>query len=139
LSGKSPTYSPTYNLPFDPAYTSWVRDHREVIEVSYNALRIGGFSLAGREYLLTAVTHHRRPVFKEFRFARLLARTLHQAADAAAADWLAWVIMPDHFHGLLALGADADLAALMHRAKGSAARAERPIRHHGPLLAARLS
>ena len=82
-------------------------------------LRIGRHSLPGQIYLLTTVTHRRQPFFANAEVARLAART-----SAAPESWqpsrcLCWVLMPDHWHGLIELADDADLSATMQRFKGT--------------------
>lgn len=47
---------------------------------------------------------------------------LRETSDAGRADWLAWVIMPDHLHALLRLGDGTELAGLMQTVKGRSAR-----------------
>lgn len=37
-------------------------------------------------------------------------------------EWLSWVLMPDHFHGLLKLGQSESLSNVIGRFKGRAAR-----------------
>ena len=90
--------------------------------MSYADLRKGRFSAPGHEYLVTTVTNGRLPVFADFHCARALVHALRDAGDAGMADWLAWVIMPDHFHALLTLGPRADLGSVMHLVKGRSAR-----------------
>ncbi|HKS11977.1 MAG TPA: transposase [Pseudomonas sp.] len=77
-----------------------------------NLLRRGRFSEPGRPYLITAVTHHRTPLFKDFRLARLVIRELRRTDQSGACRSLAWVVMPDHIHWLFELG-DSTLASLM--------------------------
>ena len=88
----------------------------------HKALRKGRCSIAGQAYLLTAVTLFRRPVFRDFETASAVAR-LHLS------NWLwrdsrvlAWILMPDHWHGLIVLGEQDSLATLMGRFKAVAAR-----------------
>ncbi|MFW8695586.1 hypothetical protein, partial [Mesorhizobium japonicum] len=50
----------------------------------------------------------------------LLVRQLHQAQLEGRASSLAWVVMPDHFHWLLALGTGS-LSALMRGIKSRSA------------------
>lgn len=92
-----------------------------------HALRRGRISEPGRIYLLTAVTHQHKPVFRDWTSARLLVgemRTLHEQALVGS---LAWVIMPDHLHWLVELG-DTHLQRLMQRLKSRSAIA---INHSG--------
>jgi putative transposase len=88
----------------------------------YNDLRKGRYSERGREYLVTAVTHQRRRTFEDLHASRLLVREMCRLEEEGKVCWLAWVIMPDHLHGLLALGEAGDLAAAMNDLKGRSAR-----------------
>ena len=89
--------------------------------MSYSPLRRGRWSEPGREYLITAVTYRRRPVFQDWLLARLLIATFRECQVARRADWLAWVVMPDHFHALLRLQ-QPSLAEVMQRVRGASAR-----------------
>ena len=92
--------------------------------MSYNDLRKGRFSETGREYFLTSVIHHRNPVFNNFHCARILIDILRQSESKHVCRWLCWVVLPDHFHGLLQLN-DADqhdLAKIMQFIKGNSAK-----------------
>ncbi|WP_322520542.1 transposase [Guyparkeria halophila] len=101
--------------------------------MSYSDLRRGRCSEPGREYLVTAVTRGRRPTFKDWQLARLLITTFRESEVADRADWLAWVVMPDHFHALLRLR-QSSLADVMQRVRGvSARRINRQLGRHGPL------
>lgn len=84
-------------------------------------LRAGRYSEEQRLYLLTTSTHERQAVFADFTCARALISELRRAQDEGLADSLAWVVMPDHFHWLLALR-QGSLELLMHRVKGRSAR-----------------
>jgi REP element-mobilizing transposase RayT len=85
-------------------------------------LREGRFSESGRIYLLTSVTLNRQPVFADWQLGRLLVNSLRLAEEENAAKFLAWVVMPDHFHWLIELRADT-LPVLMCRAKSRSVRA----------------
>jgi len=92
--------------------------------MSYNNLRKGRFSEPGREYLITTVTHQRKPIFQDFKAARILIHTLRESEQCHQCQWLCWTIMPDHFHGLLQLkySQDSDLSSIMKFIKGQTAR-----------------
>ena len=90
--------------------------------MAYADLRIGRLSEPGREYLVTTVVAGRRPVFTDLCPARAFIRVLRGTQEAGLGTWLAWVLMPDHFHGLVSLAEGADLAALMRELKGASAR-----------------
>lgn len=79
-------------------------------------LRKGRVSESDRIYLLTAVTCQRKPVFANWRLGRLLVEQLRSAEEAAIANSMAWVIMPDHLHWLVELQRGS-LAELMCRIK----------------------
>jgi len=79
-------------------------------------LRRARCSVPGRLYLLTTVTHQRRPLFHNLYFARLVIQHLRLSEQQDHCQSLAWVVMPDHIHWLLELR-DATLGALMQRFK----------------------
>lgn len=81
--------------------------------MSYNDLRRGRWSKPGREHLVTTVTLRRHPLFNDFACARIFIKQLAQLDEEDVCTWLAWVLMPDHFHGLLRLDGDADLSTVM--------------------------
>ena len=64
----------------------------------YSNLRNGRYSEPGREYLVTAVTHQRVLWFNDFYLARLLVNEMQRLDREGSVTWLAWVVMPDHFH-----------------------------------------
>ncbi|GAB6404680.1 REP-associated tyrosine transposase [Pseudomonas sp. MHK4] len=84
-------------------------------------LRTGRHSEDGRIYLLTAVTHERQPIFKDWRMGRLVVHELRRTHEAGDATALAWVIMPDHIHWLVELH-NGDLPKLMQVTKSRSAR-----------------
>ncbi len=71
--------------------------------------------------MLTFTTSDRRPVFSGFDTACLASRTLAAASSWPSASLLAWVLMPDHWHGLIQLG-DEHLSRCVSRAKSAATR-----------------
>lgn len=84
-------------------------------------LRVGRFSEPERMYLLTSTVHERQPVFADVALGRLLVAELRSAQDDALVESLAWVVMPDHLHWLLALKRGS-VSELMRRVKGRSAR-----------------
>jgi len=82
-------------------------------------LRKGRFSEAGRIYLVTFTTHRRAPRFLEWRHASVVAASLASSLNWGSAVLLCWVLMPDHWHGLLELG-DQPLDRVVGRAKARA-------------------
>ena len=85
-------------------------------------LRLGRYSQPGQIYLITSVTQARVPVFADWRLGRLVVSEFKNAQDIGAADSLAWVVMPDHFHWLLELKTGA-LGPLLQPVKSKSARA----------------
>ncbi|AXM95970.1 REP-associated tyrosine transposase [Pseudomonas plecoglossicida] len=79
-------------------------------------LRRARCSVPGRLYMLTTVTHQRRPLFHDLRFARLVIQHLRLSEQQDHCRSLAWVVMPDHVHWLLELRY-VTLGALMQRFK----------------------
>ncbi|PSQ91246.1 MAG: transposase [Proteobacteria bacterium SW_6_67_9] len=90
--------------------------------MGYADLRKGRYSAPGYEYLVTTVCARRRPVFANAGAAQRLVECLQSLdAEEARVTWLAWVVMPDHFHGLLALAEGKSLGGAMQRLKGRSA------------------
>ena len=98
------------------------------------ALRKGRVSIEGQIYLVTTATFERHPFFADFKAAHAAAQALEDKAVLAEASLLAWVLMPDHFHGLLQLGEKTSLQNTVNRLKSaSARRANRALGRAGPL------
>jgi hypothetical protein len=88
--------------------------------------RAAHVSVAGRAYVLTIATLFRRPVFRDPLAARAVAQLHLRNAPWGASSWLAWVLMPDHWQGLVVLGATESLEALAGRFKAMSARSVDP-------------
>jgi REP element-mobilizing transposase RayT len=86
------------------------------------ALRKGRVSIPGQAYLLTAVTLYRRPVFRDPAAAFVVSRVHNTPWLWRDSKLLAWVLMPDHWHGLVVLGKQDDLHSLVGRFKAVTAR-----------------
>lgn len=84
-------------------------------------MRKGRCSEIGREYFITTVTWQRQRLFRDFHVARLLIAELRELQEAGGVFWLAWVVMPDHFHGLVRLD-QGDLSTQLNLMKGRSAR-----------------
>jgi putative transposase len=87
----------------------------------HNALRRGRASLAGQIYLVTTTTHRRASLFDTWDVGLVASRSLCAAAADAHLTLLCWVLMPDHWHGLFALGERCGLSAAMNRVKSTSA------------------
>lgn len=86
------------------------------------ALRRGRSSLVGGIYLVTFTTARRRPWFREWDAASAVARALADPAGWADSKLLCWVLMPDHWHGMVQLGECEPLSRNVGRAKAMASR-----------------
>ena len=103
----------------------------------HHRLRLGRRSEAGRSYHLTVVTHERQPLFAQWPAASCMCRLLTDPGCWPGARLLAWVLMPDHWHGLATLGDHGSLSSLMNRAKGRTARGfNQEQQRSGPVWAA---
>jgi hypothetical protein len=76
--------------------------------------------------LVTVFTLFRRPVFRDPRAARAVASQHARTLPWDRAAWLAWVLMPDHWQGLLVCGRDESLPALVGRFKAMTTRVVDP-------------
>ena len=85
-------------------------------------LRKGRVSIANQVYMITTATRNRSPVFRDLIAGRVLVRQLRAAEQRRWSQSLAFVIMPDHMHWLLALGGEVSLSTLMNRIKGATSR-----------------
>ncbi|MGE8500165.1 MAG: REP-associated tyrosine transposase [Pseudomonas sp.] len=84
-------------------------------------LRTGRVSEPARVYLLTATVEKREAVFTNFFLARLLVAELRSVHEDGLVESLAWTVMPDHLHWLVALN-NSSLSTVMRRVKGRSAR-----------------
>ena len=89
-----------------------------------STLRHGRVTESGRIYLVTFVTWNRAPIFRDYRHARTASRIIHARKTWKGAECLAWVLMPDHFHGLIRLD-DRDLSKVVASARSRLTRALR--------------
>lgn len=102
----------------------------------HRALRIGRVSEPGRTYLVTTVTLGRTPWFSEPVVAKAVALRHSEPETFAGARILAWVLMPDHWHGLIELDVPVSLSLAMSRFKNiSAHTANRCLGRTGPIWA----
>ena len=100
----------------------------------YAWLRHGWVSIPGQIYFITTVTHDREPLFRNFAHARLAIGELRRLNDCALVTSLAWVVMPDHLHWLLALGQSHSISIVAKMLKGRTATAiNRGSARRGPL------
>lgn len=101
----------------------------------HRALRKGRVSIPGQVYLLTTTTAGRHPLFGDYDYAHVACRHIHATDTWLDARLLCWVLMPDHWHGLVALGESANLSQVMNRCKAIVSRAIHRQGHAGPVWA----
>lgn len=101
-----------------------------------NALRRGRVSLPSQSYLLTTVTHGRVPIFLNPEVALATCRRIGEASLWRNARLLCWVLMPDHWHGVVELSHYEPLSDVMRRFKAvTALEANRDRRATGAVWA----
>ena len=88
----------------------------------YSKLLKGRYSANSWEYLVTAVCDHRRRIFAIPAHAEAFGQEIRRIETDGDVEWLAWVIMPDHFHALLRLVGERSLSNAMRLLKGRTAR-----------------
>ncbi|MGN2246457.1 transposase [Frateuria sp. GZRR35] len=79
-------------------------------------------SLPSQVYLLTVVTQRWRKLFADAAMAAAASRCMVHPDCWGDAQLLAWVLMPDHWHGLVQLGYRDDLSLVMNRMKAVVSR-----------------
>ena len=85
-------------------------------------LRIGRHTTSHGEYFITFNTQSRINYFHDYELAMLFCRQLAGHEKTCNCEWLTWVLMPDHFHGLLRLNSSSmELAKVIAILKGNSA------------------
>lgn len=82
-------------------------------------LRLGRCSLVNQIYLVTFTVRGRVSLFEDFSLACVASSAL--SGPLPGARMLAWVLMPDHFHGLIQLG-ESSLGEVVRLLKGQSSR-----------------
>jgi REP element-mobilizing transposase RayT len=85
-------------------------------------LRTGRHSRSGQVYLVTFTTAHRCRYFLDAGLAKAACNAFIDPRLWASSMLLAWVLMPDHWHGLVELGGDDELSRLIQKLKANSAR-----------------
>jgi REP element-mobilizing transposase RayT len=81
--------------------------------------------------LLTTVTHRRAPIFLDAQLASALAAICCDVGFWRQHRLLCWVLMPDHWHGVIELGSHEGLSQAMQRFKGVSAFEVNRLRRSG--------
>ncbi len=87
----------------------------------HHRLRKGRTSQPGGIYLITFCTHSRKLLFRNRQFAVDAVSALLEQRHWTDAQLLTWVLMPDHWHGLIQLHGNIALAHVIGRLKGASA------------------
>lgn len=85
-------------------------------------LRAGRVSEPARIYLLTATVEGRETLFTDFTLGRTLVDELKAAHEEGLTQSLAWVVMPDHLHWLVALQRGSPSMLMRRTAPGGSTR-----------------
>lgn len=97
-------------------------------------LRKGRHSDNNQVYLLTTVTYQRQAIFSDFYLGRIVVQSMRQQHQLQKVNSLAFVVMPDHLHWLLALQNGYSLSKVMQQVKGGSAFQIQKIRRERGLL-----
>jgi putative transposase len=89
---------------------------------AHDQLRKGRISQPGQIYLITFCTHARKPIFRHRDIATDAVAALLEPRHWKDAKLLTWVLMPDHWHGLIQLDSDIALSQVIGKLKGASAR-----------------
>lgn len=95
-----------------------------------SALRRGRWTQPGQIYLVTFTTHRRAPLFQPWPPGWIAARAIVDPRLWQSSVLLAWVLMPDHWHGLVSLGDEHDLPSTIRGLKANTARYVRQAAPH---------
>jgi putative transposase len=87
----------------------------------HHRLRRGRCSEGGRIYLITATTRGREPYFRDWTIGATAARAMSGDESWPVSRLLCWVLMPDHWHGIVELGSE-PLQLAIGRAKAVVSR-----------------
>ena len=89
--------------------------------MSWNDLRKGRVNKRHSIYFITFVVANRQPTFIDFKLAQTFCQLIKQNENSYKCQWLTWVLMPDHFHGLLQLNDKANLPEVIRGLKSKSA------------------
>lgn len=95
--------------------------------MSWSHLKKGRVSIQSGEYFITFNCHNRKALFSDHNLAKVFCRCIEINELLHQCCWLTWVLMPDHFHGLLRLS-DSSLGKTVGHLKGLSAREINKIR-----------
>ncbi len=89
--------------------------------MSWNDLRKGRFSQTGGIYFITFVVKNRELLFLKFDAAHEFCKLIQENEIKNECCWLTWVLMPDHFHGLIQISDKSSLSTIIRQLKSHTA------------------
>ena len=89
--------------------------------MSWNDLRKGRVEQNNAIYFITFVVDKRKAIFNHFETAKIFCQLLSDNENKNNCQWLTWVLMPDHFHGLLQLNHNSSMAVIIRQLKSISA------------------
>ena len=89
--------------------------------MSWNDLRKGRFSCENTIYFITFVAYQREPFFSDLYVAQQFCQLIKENELTHQCKWLTWVLMPDHFHGLLQISHQSNLSKIIRTLKSKSA------------------
>jgi putative transposase len=112
--------------------------NRETFKQSFahgsNRLRVGRTAIENQIHLITFTIKNRALLFTDFGIAASCSYGLNNSEAWPSAKLLCWVLMPNHFHGLIQLGDSEPLAIVTRRLKAHLTRTINSKYHlSGPL------
>jgi REP element-mobilizing transposase RayT len=85
-------------------------------------LRLGRVSIPNQIYVITTVTRDRDPVFRDFVASRHLIQVMMAHDRYGLTQTLCFVVMPDHLHWMMQLGASRNLGQAVKALKSLTSR-----------------
>jgi len=90
---------------------------RNSFQTGSQVLRKGRESIENQIYFITFTTKNRKQLFSNFEMAAACSFNLSKPEVWPSAKLLCWVLMPDHFHGLVQLNEKEPLEIVVGRLK----------------------
>tara|TARA_B110000881_G_C18281136_1_gene367528 strand:- start:109 stop:555 length:447 start_codon:yes stop_codon:yes gene_type:complete len=88
--------------------------------MAWDDLKKGRISIENQIYFITFNTYSRLDIFCDYEIAKTFCQQIKINEQVTNAAWLTWVLMPDHFHGLLQIS-DVSLNQTISDLKGRSA------------------
>lgn len=101
--------------------------------MSWSNLKKGRVSIKSGEYFITFTCHRRERIFSNSDHANTFCRCIASNELKYQCRWLTWVLMSDHFHGLLQLKSS-ELGIVVGHLKGVSAREVNKVRDLNQLV-----